>query len=88
MTYAQFDGADRIELPHLEAGLAFWRYCFDSARYLFGKTELDPVAQAILKALATGPKSQTGIRDLFGRHLPAGARPHHARRGADARTTA
>jgi hypothetical protein len=71
MTYAQFEGADRIELRHLEAALAFWRYCFDSSRYLFGKTELDPVAQTILKALATGPKSQTEIRDLFGRHLPA-----------------
>jgi hypothetical protein len=60
MTCAQFDGADRIELRHLEAALAFC-YCFDSARYLFGKTELDPVAQTILEALATGPKSQTEL---------------------------
>jgi hypothetical protein len=61
ITCAQFDGADRIELRHLEAALAFWRYCFDSARYLFGKTELDFVAQTILEARATGPKSQTEL---------------------------
>ena len=71
MTYALFAGADRIELQHLEAALAFWRYCFDSAAYLFGGAELDPVAQTILQALATGPKTQTEVRDLFGRHLPA-----------------
>jgi hypothetical protein len=71
LTYALLDGADRIELPHLEAGLAMWRYAHDSAAYLFGGAELDPVAQAILKALATGPKTQTDIRDLFGRHLLA-----------------
>ena len=71
MTYALFDGADRIDLEHLEAALAFWRYCFDSAGYLFGGAELDPTAQTILTALAAGSKTQTEIRDLFGRHLPA-----------------
>src|SRR5262245_43424055 len=71
MTYALLDGADRIELQHLDAALAFWRYAHDSASYLFGEAELDPVAQTILQALATGPKTQTEIRDLFGRHQPA-----------------
>ena len=71
LTYAQLDGADRIEIAHLEAALAFCRYAFDSARYLFGETELDPVSQKVLEALATGPKTQTEIRDLFGRHQPA-----------------
>jgi hypothetical protein len=67
MTYAMFAGADRIEIDHLEAALAFWRYSFDNAGYLFGGAELDPVAQTILQALATGRKTQTEIRDLFGR---------------------
>jgi hypothetical protein len=71
LTYAQLDGAERIEIVHLEAALAFCRYAFGSALYLFGETELDPVAQTILEALATGPKNQTEIRDLFGRHQPA-----------------
>ena len=69
MTYAQLDGATRIELQHLEAALTFWRYSFDSATCIFGETELDPVAQQILEALATGPKTQTEIVNLFGRNL-------------------
>src|SRR5262249_10608190 len=34
LTYAQLDGAVRIEIVHLEAALAFCRYAFDSAVYL------------------------------------------------------
>jgi hypothetical protein len=71
LTYAQLDGAERIEIAHLEAALSFCRYAFDSAAYLFGGAELDPVAQTILKALSSGPKSQTEVRDLFKRHQPA-----------------
>ena len=70
MTFALFDGADRVELKHVEAALSFWRYAFDSAAYIFGGAELDPVAQKILEALATGPKTQNEIVDLFGRNLP------------------
>lgn len=71
LTYAQLDGADRIEIEHLEAALAFCRYAFDSAQYLFGETELDPIAQRILEALTIGPKTQNEIRDLFQRNVPA-----------------
>ena len=67
LIYALLDGADRIELDHLDAGLAFWRYAHDSAAYLFGDAELDPVAQTVMEALATGPKTQTEIWDLFAR---------------------
>ena len=70
MTYALYDGAVRIELRHLEAALTFWRYSFDSAAYIFNGAELDPVAQRIIEALSTGPKSQNEIVDLFGRNLP------------------
>ena len=74
LTYAQLDGADRIEIVHLEAALAFCRYAFDSARYLFGDAELDPVAQRIIEALSPKGKrmTRTEIRDLFGRHQSAG----------------
>jgi hypothetical protein len=71
LTFALFDGADFISEKHLEAAIAFWRYCFDSAKYLFGGVELDPVAQTILQALGSGPKSQSEIRDLFARHITA-----------------
>jgi hypothetical protein len=70
MTYALLDGADRIEQQHVEAGLTFWRYCFDSARYIFKGAEIDPVAQTIIQALAIGPRTQTEISGLFDRHLP------------------
>ena len=70
LTYAQLDGADRIEIVHLEAALAFVRFAGDCAAYLFGGMELDPISQKILEALATGPKTQTEISGLFGRHLP------------------
>ena len=71
LTYAQLDGADRIEIIHLEAALAFCRYAFDSARYLFGEAELDPVAQRIIEALPPGKQlSQTEVSALFDRHLP------------------
>ncbi len=71
LTYAQLDGAARIEISHLEAALAFNRYAFDSAAYLFGGAELDPIAQTILEGLERGPKTQSEIRDLFGRHQTA-----------------
>jgi hypothetical protein len=70
LTYALLDGADRIEIEHVEAGLTFWRYCFDSARYIFKGAEIDPVAQAIVTALVSGPKTQTEVSGLFDRHLP------------------
>ena len=62
-------GAQRIELHHLEAGLTFWRYAFDSAAHIFKGTEIDPVAQRIVEALAMGPKTQTELHNLFGRNL-------------------
>jgi hypothetical protein len=65
LTFALIDGADWIEDRHLEAGLGMWRYAKDSAAYVFGGGEVDPAAQAILKALAEGPKTQTDISRLF-----------------------
>jgi hypothetical protein len=77
LTYAQFDGTDRIEIDHLEAALAFCRYAFDSAVYLFGETELDPIAQKILDALTEAKRkgvkgmTQTQIMGLFHRNMKA-----------------
>jgi hypothetical protein len=77
LTYAQFDGAERIEIDHLEAALAFCRYAFDSAVYLFGETELDPIAQKILEALIEAKQkgskgmTQTEVMGLFHRNMRA-----------------
>jgi hypothetical protein len=63
-----------IEPADLVAAAALWRYCFDSARYLFGDLFGDPVADRLLEALrVAGQKgmSFTEQRDVFGRHVTA-----------------
>jgi primase-like protein/DNA primase RepB-like protein len=71
LTYALLDRSDAIELHHLQAAHALWRYAFDSAKLIFGRAELDPVAQTIIEALKTGPKTQTEISGLFSRNKTA-----------------
>ena len=74
LIYALLDGADWIDVPHLEAALALWEYCENSAVHIFGRAVGDPVADEILRALknasATG-MTRTAIRDLFGRNKSA-----------------
>jgi hypothetical protein len=68
--YTVLDGRTQIGVEHLRAGLAVWRYCEESARYVFGDAVGDPVADELLVALrqrADG-MTRTEIRDLFGRH--------------------
>jgi hypothetical protein len=69
------DGADQIDLPHLEAALAVWEYCESSAAYIFGDAIGDPIADDILRALLTagrGGMTRTDINNLFGRHQSSG----------------
>lgn len=49
--YALLDCSPLIEQQHLEAALEIWRYCEDSAKYIFGDSLGDPLADDILKAL-------------------------------------
>ena len=55
---------------HLEAALALWKYCEDSAQFIFGAATGNQVADRILKALRNAPAglTRTEIRDLFGGH--------------------
>jgi hypothetical protein len=69
LVFALLDAAPLIEPQHLRAALAVWQYCRDSARFIFGDSEVDPVANRILEALAEGPKTQTELVDLFSRRL-------------------
>lgn len=71
MLYAALSGQPQVDRAHLEAGLAVWRYCEQSAAYIFGTALGDPVADEILDALraaATDGLTRTQIRDLFKRH--------------------
>jgi len=73
--YALFDQSAIIKAPHLQAALAFWNYCEDSARYIFGDRLQDPVADRILQALrGVGEHglTRTEISNFFDRHAAAG----------------
>lgn len=67
------DDAPVIDLPHLEAALAFWDYCARSAEWAFGDTTGDPTADLILLALRQAGENgltRTDIRDLLSRNHP------------------
>lgn len=75
LTYALLDGAGVIDVAHMESALAVWGYCRESAEFIFGGRESDPVAQRIVAALREAPDHRmtlTGINDLFDGHV---ARP-------------
>jgi hypothetical protein len=58
----------------LNAALAVWDYCYQSAVHIFGDALGDPVADELLRALrAAGSQgmTRTDIRDLFKRHKGA-----------------
>ena len=73
--YALADGAVAIEREHLDAALAVWRYCFDSARFIFGDSLGHPVADDLLVALlaagAEGLSRAEMSREVFGRNRSA-----------------
>jgi DNA replicative helicase MCM subunit Mcm2 (Cdc46/Mcm family) len=68
--YALLDCSTSICKDHLEAALALWKFCEDSARYIFGNSLGDPTANEILKELRKKPDgmTRTDIRDYFQKH--------------------
>jgi hypothetical protein len=70
LIYALLDGASEIRKEHLLAALEVWRYCDDSAKYIFGDALGDPTADEILRALRAAPTgmTRTEIAALFDRH--------------------
>ena len=68
--YALLDCSTEVQRCHLEAALAMWKYCEDSARVIFGDALGNNVADQILKALGKAPGGLTrnDLRDVFGRH--------------------
>jgi hypothetical protein len=73
--YALGDAAESIGLEHLNAALALWRYCFDSARFIFGDSLGNPAADDLMAALReAGPSGLSRSemsRDVFGRNRSA-----------------
>ena len=54
LVYAALDRSPAIKLAHLRAALEVWRYCEDSARYLFGRAVGDPFETRIIRILGSG----------------------------------
>jgi hypothetical protein len=72
LVYALLDQAPQIDVMHIEAALAVWRYCEASARYVFGDIIGDPDMDGILRALRSAGAfglSRSELSGLFGRHL-------------------
>jgi hypothetical protein len=73
LLYALLDRSETIDLPHLEAALAFWAYSATSSRWVFGESLGDPTADEIW-ALAAGRAdgvSRTEVSNLFSRNKKA-----------------
>lgn len=72
LVYALLDGATSIQPAHLEAALALWEFCEESAAFIFGDATGDTISDQVLAALrASGRMSQTALSDLFGRNVNA-----------------
>jgi Protein of unknown function (DUF3987) len=72
MVYALLDCSKTIESEHVEAALALWRYCEQSARLIFGDRLGDPVADAILRELRVrGEMTRWDVNNFFGRNRSA-----------------
>jgi hypothetical protein len=69
--YAALDSTSVIGLPHLQAALAVWDYCYASASLLFGVSTGDPIADRIREAIQASNDglSKSQIRRLFHGHV-------------------
>lgn len=71
LIYALLDEASAVDDIHLLAALALWKFNEDSAAFIFGGFEADPVERRIIEALAEsgGKMNTTALYKAFGNHL-------------------
>lgn len=72
VAYALLDGADEIDVDHLNAALAVWRYSEMSCRYIFGNRSGSVVADRLLAGIrAAGEDGLDGTqqRRVFSGHI-------------------
>ncbi len=69
--YALLDGVREIDVAHLNAALAVWDYCNQSARFIFGDSLGDPIADELYRHLlnADAGLDTTQQHRLFGNHV-------------------
>jgi hypothetical protein len=74
MIYALLDGSSTIELCHLKAALECWRYCQDSALYIWGDFTQGGLAEKIRIALAGAGEAgltRSQLNDALGGRIAA-----------------
>ncbi len=71
MIYALMDGSPNMEADHLRAALEIVAYVQDTVRWIFGESLGDPLSDAILEGLKSGPKTRTELARIFGNHKSA-----------------
>lgn len=72
--YALLDKSATVRVQHLAAALELWRYCEDSAKFIFGESMGDQTADTILQALRGAPQGlsrQEINENVFGRNKRA-----------------
>jgi hypothetical protein len=71
LLYSLLDGAEAIELDHLNAAWHIWRYADASARYIFGDSTGDPAVDRLLDELAAaepGGLDAAAMKRILGRN--------------------
>jgi hypothetical protein len=75
MLFALLDGQSTIDVEHLWAALAVWRYCDASAKLIFcqdGTATIDPLEQLLLGKIQQEPGiNRRGLHRAIGGHVPA-----------------
>lgn len=72
--YALLDGGSQIELCHLKAALECWRYCQESAFYIWGDLAQGGIAEKIRIALAGAGEqglTRSQLNNALGGRVPA-----------------
>ena len=68
LLYALLDKRTTIGVEHLQAAKAVWDYAFASARYIFGRSTGDSLADKVLLILDAGPANKKDIYKALGGH--------------------
>lgn len=74
MIHAAMNGEHAVNPDHLSAAIALWHYCAESARYVFGSSTGDRLADDILEHLrgaADRGMTRTELSAALGRHQSA-----------------
>jgi DNA replicative helicase MCM subunit Mcm2 (Cdc46/Mcm family) len=70
LVIALMDLSERINVEHLKAAEAVWKYCFESARDIFGERRYSHEGKRLLESLQSSSLTMTQIsHDVFNKHL-------------------